>query len=246
MIRKRICDKCGTPREPDSKRCKPCRKAYLDVRNKRLAATPIDLSKIDFSRLITCPKCDTERKCYLPSGRRRNCPECSRVYRNEPNNNAKAREVSKTWRDGNRERFKEFNLRWRSSNPEYRKQKFAEWKAANPNYSREYRTSHRKLVNFHKAMHQARRTNAEGNMSPSEWEQVKDLYGRKCVDCGKPESEEKLTIGHAIPLRMGGSNWPSNIVPQCRNCNSSQGGFKIHRLADPTEVASLELNSVAA
>lgn len=27
---------------------------------------------------------------------------------------------------------------------------------------------------------------------------------------------------HQIPLSRGGSNWPSNLVPACDNCNKSK------------------------
>jgi 5-methylcytosine-specific restriction endonuclease McrA len=32
-----------------------------------------------------------------------------------------------------------------------------------------------------------------------------------------------LSIEHRIPLSRGGSNWPANLAPACKTCNSSKG-----------------------
>jgi len=45
------------------------------------------------------------------------------------------------------------------------------------------------------------------------------LYGGLCWICHVPAT----TIDHVIPLARGGSNWPANLRPACRGCNSSKG-----------------------
>ena len=71
----------------------------------------------------------------------------------------------------------------------------------------------------------ARKRNAEGRFTSTDWKQILERQEFRCIDCGR--SDLKLTIGHAVPLCLGGSNWPSNILAQCMPCNHRQGR-KIH------------------
>jgi 5-methylcytosine-specific restriction endonuclease McrA len=47
---------------------------------------------------------------------------------------------------------------------------------------------------------------------------VEQMLGeRTCVYCN---GEDDMTVDHVIPRRFGGSDFPSNLVPACRPCNS--------------------------
>ena len=54
-----------------------------------------------------------------------------------------------------------------------------------------------------------------------------DLYGGLCFYCGDPAD----TLEHRIPVAArpsnGVVNFPSNIVPACRSCNSSKGTYLV-------------------
>ena len=66
----------------------------------------------------------------------------------------------------------------------------------------------------------ARKFNAKGEHSSSEWEDLKRLYNYMCLCCKKQEPFVKLTEDHIIPLTVGGSNGIENIQPLCQSCNS--------------------------
>ena len=51
------------------------------------------------------------------------------------------------------------------------------------------------------------------------WEEVVCLWGNVCVYCARPDPD---TADHVIPLSKGGSNYPCNLVPACKSCNSSK------------------------
>lgn len=77
-----------------------------------------------------------------------------------------------------------------------------------------------------KARRRAREQSAPGLFTKADWARILEQQGYACIDCGSQTS--KLTVGHAVPLSRGGSNWPENIIAQCGSCNSRQHD-NIHR-----------------
>jgi 5-methylcytosine-specific restriction endonuclease McrA len=72
----------------------------------------------------------------------------------------------------------------------------------------------------------ARKANAKGDFTAAQWKDRLAYHGYKCVYCGAEKHETPegwLSCDHMIPLSKGGTNWPSNLVPACRSCNSSKG-----------------------
>lgn len=64
------------------------------------------------------------------------------------------------------------------------------------------------------------------NMIKDRWE----VLGAKCWLCSSPAE----TTDHVKPLSRGGSNWPCNLRPACKHCNSVKGAnwpydFQGHR-----------------
>lgn len=117
-------------------------------------------------------------------------------------------------------------------NPEPFKKRAREYAAKNPDkvYA-QYRAYYertkpewlkRSLRGWHKR--RALMLAAEGSFTEADWESIKLRQQHRCIDCGEVK---KLTIGHAVPLSKGGSNWPSNIIAQCMRCNLKQHS-KIH------------------
>jgi hypothetical protein len=54
-----------------------------------------------------------------------------------------------------------------------------------------------------------------------QWYEKMILFNFKCAYCGK--SGIQLTKDHVIPISKGGTDDIENIVPCCRQCNSSKG-----------------------
>lgn len=47
--------------------------------------------------------------------------------------------------------------------------------------------------------------------------------GHKCHYCGAAAPDVPLTVDHVLPVALGGSDDPSNLVSACRDCNSGKG-----------------------
>ena len=91
------------------------------------------------------------------------------------------------------------------------------WCAANP----ERRCGYERL-------RRARKLGAIGSITSDQWASIKAAYAWRCAYCGKMPAS--LTQDHVIPLSLGGSHTPANIVPACRACNSSKGARPPTRL----------------
>ena len=108
----------------------------------------------------------------------------------------------KAYRLANRERRAETDRAWRAANPEKRQA----WEG----------------------LRRARKLGAIGTITSGQWASIKAAYAWRCAYCGKMPAS--LTQDHVIPLSLGGSHTPTNIVPACRSCNSSKGARPPTRL----------------
>lgn len=55
----------------------------------------------------------------------------------------------------------------------------------------------------------------------SQWWKRKRAIGI-CHHCGKKFAPEELTMDHLVPIVRGGKSTKGNLVPSCKNCNSSR------------------------
>ncbi len=77
-----------------------------------------------------------------------------------------------------------------------------------------------------KAFHIRRRAlkaSAPGSCSAAQLKSRFEFYGNRCAYCGGPAE----TADHVVALKRGGSNWPANIRPACKSCNSSKHAKKL-------------------
>lgn len=196
----------------------------------------------------SCKQCVSERgKAYREANKEQK-RAASRRYYLANKDACKAR--AKKWAENNRERQQENHARWMAQNqerylltrrrrylrtrndPDLRRRR-AEYKKANADKFREYFERGR-------AKYLARVKAAPGTCSLDAWEARLDAIGRRCFYCSGPYQ----AIDHTIPVSRGGSNWPANLRPICKRCNSSKGNktpreweaFK--RLADDLTTAS--------
>lgn len=94
------------------------------------------------------------------------------------------------------------------------------WQKANPKSARagERRRTHRRRA--------GRLADAIGFYMEEQLQSRIDFYGRCCWLCGcdwDALGSFDQTVDHVIPLDAGGTNWPANLRPACRSCNSSRG-----------------------
>lgn len=71
-----------------------------------------------------------------------------------------------------------------------------------------------------KLARRARQSDASGSLTHQQIESRFAFHGNRCVYCGSSDAE--LVVEHQIPLSRGGTNYPANIVPACRSCNSKK------------------------
>lgn len=70
----------------------------------------------------------------------------------------------------------------------------------------------RRVLDEFKRRHRDVRGTCTVEQLQARWE----VYGGLCWLCG----EEADTVDHVIPLALGGTDWPANLRPACRSCNS--------------------------
>lgn len=63
---------------------------------------------------------------------------------------------------------------------------------------------------------------APGHYTAEQWLARIMFYGWKCRYCRVLLTADTITQDHQIPLIRGGSNWPANLVPCCKTCNSKK------------------------
>ena len=56
-------------------------------------------------------------------------------------------------------------------------------------------------------------------------EEAKKIYGTKCINCG---AEEHIEYHHVVPLKDGGNDIPTNIVPLCWECHLKASNKSTH------------------
>lgn len=62
----------------------------------------------------------------------------------------------------------------------------------------------------------ARKSEAGGFFTKSEWIALLKGSGGKCISCG---SSENMEADHVVPIAKGGNGFIHNIQPLCRKCN---------------------------
>ena len=87
-------------------------------------------------------------------------------------------------------------------------------------------------------IHRARQLGVEGGFRFEDWMAILQHYAPDncCLACGEPKA---LTIDHVIPLTVeGATNWPGNLQPLCKPCNTRKGTKVIDYRPDLGEFAA--------
>lgn len=199
--------------------CKDCNAARGRAATAKWRASNVELArKLNREGQRRYRKDDPERyreydKCRL------NKPERlarNREYTKRPEVRAVMRDSQRRWREANAERLAPLvrvQVReWRETHRERYNERMREYRRAKPELNRA--TAQRR---------RARKQNAEGAFTSTEWRTLCERYGRRCLACKRPGSECNLTVDHVIPLSKGGNNRIENIQPLCGPCNATKG-----------------------
>ena len=72
-----------------------------------------------------------------------------------------------------------------------------------------------------------------GGVSKSLRFQILRRDGHRCHYCGNSPPDVKLAVDHILPVALGGSDSPDNLVTSCTECNAGKG-------AAPPDASSVE------
>lgn len=129
------------------------------------------------------------------------------------------------WRLNHPERVRELGRNWYHRHPEQSKALSRKYRRENPEKVRESRRAYAKAnpekIRARTLTRIARKKGAEGHYSGLD---VKNLYSEQdglCAYCGI-RLFEKYHVEHVAPLSRGGSNWVTNLVLTCQDCNLSK------------------------
>lgn len=200
------------------------------------------------SRIFFCSNCDKEKEyfakdlcgaCYQRQWRENN-PEKAKAItsRHHRKNQEKRKEEARRYYQRHSEKIKCRARCWELEHPEHTRKRKAQyyqdhqermkeisrlWSEENPEKMREYQCHYRKRnkekMRIDANNRRAREMKAAGYVSLEQLNARIKYYGGLCYICGGPYGE----IDHVIPLSKGGSNWPANLRPICKSCNTSKG-----------------------
>lgn len=208
----------------------------------------------------------TKNKAYK-DGVNRKCKECAKIaitiWRDKNKDHVK--QYAKTrrqmypekikgymdsWREENREWIREYSRVYRDRNLEKVSKSNLDWhynnRARSLNNSRRWKENNPDKVKMHDHLKRARRNNAPGYCSDRQWAARFNYHGRKCRYCEKPLDESTVQIEHMVPLARGGTNWPANLVPSCRWCNTSKKDKTYFEYRLFQEKRKIDLNTKAS
>lgn len=186
----------------------------------------------------TCKECEEARKRAAYFANKQMCNARSKEwsvnnkekvvnYRKDyrEKNSDKLIQESAKWREDNKEAVKESSRKYRDKNKNKIAAAFLLWMNANKEKYIEAKKTWAKN-NQDKILEYSRNRRAlvkgsAGKITNSEWLDVCNKYGNKCLCCGKADT--KLTLDHVIPLSKGGGNSIENVQPLCFSCNSKKG-----------------------
>jgi len=101
-----------------------------------------------------------------------------------------------------------------------------DWHAANLEKSRAikrdwYHRNKEKLKPLYN-LRDKRKREADGRFTPEDVDRIKLLQRGRCAIC-RTQLGDKFHRDHIVPLKLGGTNFPSNIQLLCPPCNIGKG-----------------------
>ena len=209
--------------------CKSCKNSY-QIKRKQV---PIFLEK----QCIVCKQLlppsafkknianqdnlhDTCNTCRINNEKTKQRAYRKQYYKKYPE---KKKEEKKKYKKQHQEAFKEYSKNYYYSHIDEIKKSRQLQAQELKEYRRQYKQKNRDIIKQQKQQYRARKHNAPGSFTESQFAQIKALFNYTCPMCKKSEPEITLTRDHVIPLKKHGTNYIENIQPLCAACNSKKG-----------------------
>jgi len=160
-----------------------------------------------------CERCGAE---LLPKARSSRCVKCRAELRSEQKSAARkvdperTREQDHIYYMNQREKRAESGRQYRADHAEEIAERM--WRYSRANLEEGATRSRRRY---------ARKLSAEGTHTAEDIKMQYDRQKGKCFYCGEFVGQ-KYHVDHVIPLSLGGSNGPENLVISCPSCNLSK------------------------
>lgn len=154
---------------------------------------------------------------WAANNRERTRAAARRCYRNG------GRERNKLYREAHREADTKYKQEWKKRNPEKVIQYNRKWRKESRDHilsrARQYRAKNSARFQVYNAQRIARKRQAKGNCSLTQWLARVAFFGWCCRYCKCSLTNDTVEMDHSIAISRDGSSWPSNLVPACRTCN---------------------------
>jgi 5-methylcytosine-specific restriction endonuclease McrA len=142
---------------------------------------------------------------------------------NREKRNAKARE----WWTNNPDKAAKYYKRKRDKYPEQQREACRQWRANNPEKARlSSRNHYGNNLDYYRTKAGRRRSKQKAlahTFNEQHWATAISYWHGTCAYCGKPPSlwdrYPVLHQDHFVPVVLGGTYTPDNILPVCQSCN---------------------------
>jgi 5-methylcytosine-specific restriction endonuclease McrA len=132
---------------------------------------------------------------------------------NRYHTNPKVREQQREWRARTPEKQREYKERWKQKYPDRHREVQRRYTANNP-----------EKVQSNVRNRRARVRNAVGSHTRDDIHAILVRQKYQCAECGASVKKRcDRQVDHIMPLKLGGSNSPSNLQILCNTCNKVKG-----------------------
>lgn len=123
------------------------------------------------------------------------------------------RQQNKEWRERNPDKVKAYREKWVANNPDKHREVQRNYTANNP-----------EAVQANVRKRRARLRNSDGAHTASDIAAILERQRYRCAECGvSVKKRGDRQVDHIMPLKLGGSNNPSNLQILCNTCNKVKG-----------------------
>jgi 5-methylcytosine-specific restriction endonuclease McrA len=138
-------------------------------------------------------------------------------------NKDKLNQYNKDYYEQNKKMFKLHNSLYYRANKFKMAQQAREWREKNKDKIKEdkklYAMNNRDICRQAYQRRAASQRKLKNTLTVAQWNKIKEDFNNTCAYCGE---SKPLTQDHFIPLSRGGEYTHDNIIPSCKECNSSK------------------------